>query len=257
MGNSQGAQTDSTGTLNQGETSASGVQAARPDFHREGGGSIPTLALQHLYWKARDLWVKPIPAKAGRRLCEAHHYLHSYPGGAFLNLGVFAAHRLLGVLVLGAGPTNLHRLFKCARNNEVACLARLWLDDRLGRNSESRVLGVVLRLLRKEQSTLKALVAYSDPSVGHTGMIYRAAGFLYLGESMAMPLYRLPDGSVHHSRSLAHSYGTYSRKHFASFGVDVDLVQQSPRHTYVVLIDPNWRERLTRPVIPYPKQGAK
>ena len=95
---------------------------------------------------------------------------------------------LLGVVVLGVGPTNVHRLFNDARRSEVACLARLWLDDRLGRNSESRVLGVVLRLLRKEQSTLKALVAYSDPTVGHTGMIYRAAGLLYLGESMAMPL---------------------------------------------------------------------
>ena len=145
MGNSQGAQTDSTGTLNQGETSASGVQAARPDFHREGGGSIPTLALQHLYWKARDLWVKPIPARAARRLCEAHHYLHSYPGGAFLNFGVFVADLLLVVVVLGVGPPNLHRLFKDAQRREVACLARLWLDDRLGRKSESRVLGIVLR----------------------------------------------------------------------------------------------------------------
>ena len=72
-----------------------------------------------------------------------------------------------------------------------------------------------------------------------------------------MPLYRLPDGSVHHSRSLSHSYGTHSRKHFSAFGVEVELVPQAPKHTYVALIDPTWRERLTRPVIPYPKQGAK
>lgn len=102
---------------------------------------------------------------------------------------------------------------------------------------------------------MKALVAYSDPVAGHSGTIYRAAGFLYLGESTAMLLYKLPDGSIHHSRS--HRYGTHSRKRFASYGVEVELVEQSPKHTYVALIDSSWRARLTRSVIPYPKQGAR
>ncbi len=100
-------------------------------------------------------------------------------------------------------------------------------------------------------------MAYSDPTAGHTGIIYRAAGFLYLGESTAMPLYQLPDGSIHHSRSLSHRSGTHSRKYFASYGVEVELVEQSPKHTYVALIDPSWRARLTRSVIPYPKQGDR
>lgn len=231
---------------------ADGVEAAQSEDHQTGRGSSPTSALHSKYFGPLDLAVKPIPARAARQICQDKHYLRSYPGGAMLNFGVFGGDLLLGVVVLGVGPTNLHRLFKDAQRREVACLARLWLDDRLGRNSESRVLGVVLRLLRKEQSTLKALVAYSDPSVGHTGMIYRAAGFLYLGESMAMPLYRLPDGSVHHSRSLSHSYGTHSRKHFKRHGVEVELVQQSAKHTYLALIDPTWRDRLIRPEQPYP-----
>jgi hypothetical protein len=187
-------------------------------------------------------------------VCNARHYLHSYPGGAILNFGVFVGPLLLGVAVLGVGPTNIHRLFKGAQSHEVICLARLWLDDRLGRNSESRTLGIILRMLRREQSTVKAMLAYSDPMAGHTGTIYRASGFLYLGESMGMPLYKLPDGSVHHSRSLSHSYGTHSRKHFASFGVDVELVQQIPKHTYVALIDPSWQARLAREVVPYPSE---
>jgi hypothetical protein len=198
--------------------------------------------------------VKPIPARAARQLCEEKHYLHSFPGGALLNFGMFIGQRLLGVAVLGVGPTNLHHLFKGAQNHEVICLARLWLDDRLGHNSESRTLGIILRHLKREQSTAKALVAYSDPLAGHTGTIYRAVGFWYLGESVGMPLYKLPDGSLHHSRSLSHHYGTHSRKHFASFGVEVELVRQAPKPTYAALIDSSWRERLTRPIIPYPNK---
>ena len=96
-------------------------------------------------------------------------------------------------------------------------------------------------------------MAYSDPGVNHDGTIYRAAGFHYLGLSEAMSLYRLPGGSVHHSRSLGHSFGSHSIQHFRGHGVDVELVPQQPKHIYVALIDRSWRERLTRPVLPYPK----
>ena len=234
--------------------SAASVTGSTASPQEAGVGSSPSAALQVPMFEAKELKVKPVSARTARQVCEAKHYLGSYPGGALLNFGVFVGNLLLGVAVLGVGPTNLHRLFQGAQRQEVICLARLWLDDRLGRNSESRTLWFILRKLRREQSTLKALVAYSDPAAGHTGTIYRAAGFLYLGESTAMPLYQLPDGSIHHSRSLSHRYGTHSRKYFASYGVEVELVEQSPKHTYVALIDPSWRARLTRSVIPYPKQ---
>ena len=163
----------------------------------------------------------------------------------------------MGVVVLGVGPTNLHRLFQGAKRQEVICLARLWLDDRCGRNSESRVLGIICRSLRRWQTSIKAIVAYSDPAVGHTGTIYRAAGFFHLGRSEAMPLYRLPDGSVHHSRTLGHSFGTHSLTHFKAHGIEVRTVRQAPKFVYVAFLDPTWRARLTRSVIPYPPQGAR
>ncbi len=67
-------------------------------------------------------------------MCQTRHYLRSYPGGAWLNFGVFVGNLLLGVAVLSVGPTNVHRLFQGAQRQEVICLARLWLDDRLGPN---------------------------------------------------------------------------------------------------------------------------
>ena len=168
-----------------------------------------------------------------------------------LNFGVFVGHALLGVAVIGVGPFTIHRLLRDAEPDEVLCLSRLWIDDICGRNSESRVLGVISRLLRKHQSKVKALVSYSDPEAGHTGTIYRAAGFAYLGRSEPMPLYRLPDGSLHHSRTLGHSYGTHSLKHFKARGVEIRSVPQAPKFVYVALIDPSWKDRLTRPILPY------
>jgi hypothetical protein len=242
--------------VNQTVTSAGGVVGAQPASQRAGGSANLTPALQpSSIFGPKDLEVRPIPNLVARQLCTRHHYLGSYPGGAILNFGIFAANSLLGVVVLGVGPANVHRLFAGAEISEVVCLARLWLDDRLGRNCESHTLAIILRHLRKDQATIKALVAYSDPEVGHTGCIYRAAGFLYIGRSEPMPLYQLPDGKLHHSRSLSHAFGTHSRKHFKAHGVPLKVIPQTAKLIYVALVDPAWRQRLTRPVLPYLRQG--
>jgi hypothetical protein len=233
--------------------SAGSVAVTRPAHQRADGGASPTPALQP--FGPKDIIIRPIPHLVARRICEQRHYLKSYPGGSLLNFGVFVNSSLLGVAVLGVGPSNLHCLFEAAQPQEVLCLSRLWLDDCLGRNCESRTLGVILRSLRHNQSLAKAIVAYSDPLAGHVGGIYRASGFLFVGYSSSMPLY-LVGGRAYHSRSLSHSYGTHSIAHFRQHGVQVQLLPQAHKFVYVALIDPTWRERLLRPPQPYPKRGG-
>jgi hypothetical protein len=235
--------------------SAASVMDSMALFHKAGPGSNPRAALHpQIQVTPKEIVVKPIPHSIARQICIKNHYLHSYPGGSVLNFGIFSSERLVGVAVLGVGPANLHCLFRDAQGHQVLCLTRLWLDERLGRNSESRALAIILRQLRQHQSLVKAVVAYSDPLAGHNGGIYRAAGFLYLGQSTAMPKYQLPDGSIYHSRSLSHSFGTHSVRHFQSHGVKVALVPQASKFVYVALVDPGWRERLLRPPQPYPKR---
>ena len=200
----------------------------------------------------KQIAVRPVTHIVAREICEKHHYLGSYPGGSMLNFGIFVGPLLLGVAVIGAGPSGISQLFRGAGKNEVVCLSRLWLDDRLNKNCESRVLAIVIRALRRH-TNIKAMIAYSDPVQGHSGTIYRAAGFAYIGESFAMPLYRLPGDKPRHSRSLSHSYGTHGVAHFSSHGINLEVIPQSPKLTYVALIDPLWRDHLTRPILPYLK----
>ena len=235
--------------------SAASVTASTVSDQGAGPGSTPRAALQTLGCiKPRDLSVRPIDPKAARLKCEKHHYLHSYPAGGLLNFGIFAGHALVGVVVFGVGPYNVHHYFTGACRGQVITLARFWLDDRCGRNSESRILRVICRLLRRWQDTAKAIVAYSDPLAGHDGAIYRAAGFMYLGLSEAMPLYRLPDGTIHHSRSLSHCFGTHSVKYLRATGVPVEVVPKLPKYVYVTILDPQWRQRLRVPALPSPQR---
>lgn len=225
---------------------AASVGASIASSLEAGPGASPRAAL-HL------LRVRPLPIRVAKALLVREHYLHSLPGGTCLAFGTFVCSRLLGALTFGVGPTNAHRLVEGATSDDCLTLTRLWLSDELPSNSESRVLGVVLRSLR-QNTNLKFLVSYADPSQGHLGTIYQASNWLYTGLSQATPLYDIGDGKARHSRSVSHAYGSHSVKHFARHGVEVKLVPQAPKHRYVYFLDPSFRHRLNVPMLPYPKK---
>jgi hypothetical protein len=184
---------------------------------------------------------------------EREHYLHTLPGGTKLAFGVFLGNRLLGAVTFGVGPTNVYRLIQGASPDDTATLTRQWLSDELPCNSESRVIGIVLRAL-KSHTKLKFLVSYADQTRGHLGTIYQATNWLYTGLSQATSMYQVGGGRVLHSRSFSHSYGTRSVKHFAAHGAAVRLVPQTRKHRYLYFLDPEWRSRLRVPTLPYPKK---
>ena len=225
--------------------SAAGVAVSTSADQVEGPGSTPRAALQVIS-------VKPIYTSIARKLLVRHHYLHSLPAGTRLAFGAFVGPRLLGAITLGIGPFNAHSLVEGAVPDDCVTLTRLWLSDDLPKNSESRILGILLRQL-KAHTSLRFVLSYADPSQGHLGTIYQATNWLYTGLSSAMPLYDLGDGKAHHSRSLSHAYGTHSVQHFKSVGVDVRLIPQAGKHRYVYFLDPSWKAKLRVPILPYPK----
>src|SRR5207302_209836 len=120
--------------------------------------------------------VRAVPLAAVAPLIEREHYLRSAPAAASLAFGIYVGKRLEGAAILTNGARNVHRVLAAAESEDVVTLSRLWLSERLPKNSESRVLGVIVRLLRRE-GQYKALVTFADPEAGHDGTIYRAAGF--------------------------------------------------------------------------------
>ena len=225
--------------------SAASVTVSTAPHQGAGAGSTPSAALQQLQ-------VRPISFAVAKALIVLYH---SLPGGACLAFGVFLGPRLLGALTLGVGPLNAYRLVELAAPADCLILTRLWLSDELPKNSESRVLGVVLRSLKRD-TTIKFLVSYADPSQGHRGTIYQATGWTYTGLSQATPLYDLGDGKARHSRSVSHAFGAHSTHHFSQHGVSVRLAPQEAKHRYVFFIDPVWKVRLKVSVAPYPKGEA-
>jgi len=226
--------------------SVGSVMVSTTSIHEGRAGSIPSPALQ-------SIRVQPIPFAAARQIVVRHHYLHSLPGGTKLAFGAFAEGKLLGAITFGVGPYNAFALVDGACPDDCLALTRLWLSEELPPNSESRVISVCLRYLRK-YTTLKFIMTYADPAQGHVGTIYQATGWLYTGLSEATPKFDIGDGVARHSRSLAHAFGSHSLKYLSERGLKIKALPQIPKHRYIYFLDQDYRNRLKVPALPYPKK---
>ena len=225
---------------------ADSVMVSIAPIQEVGRGSIPTAALH-------DLRLIPISREDAKKLIVRHHYSHSIPGGTKMSFGIILNGKLLGAMTFGVGPFYGYKLVNGASPDDVITLTRLWLSDELPKNAESKVLGIALRSLKKYTS-LKFIIAYSDPAVGHLGIIYQATGWVYTGLSSATPLYDIGDGILHHSRSLAHELGSHSIRYLTLQGINAKIVPQSSKHRYIYFLDESYRHRLAVPGMPYPKK---
>ena len=126
--------------------SAVSVAASTSFARKDRSGSSPRTALQQFR-------VAPIPISTAKSLLVRHHYLHSLPGGTQLAFGVFLASIFVGAMTVGCGPSQAYRLVDGVCRDDCAVLTRLWLSDELPRNSESKVIGIVMRALNNGDPT--------------------------------------------------------------------------------------------------------
>lgn len=116
------------------------------------------------------------------------HYLGYSPPGARLRLAVYYEGVCVGGMLWGRPAA------RAIDQRKVLELTRMYLEDFCPSNSESRVLGVAARIIRKRFPEVTTLLAYSDPAYGHEGTIYKAAGWRFSGATIGHPWSKRPDG---------------------------------------------------------------
>lgn len=137
------------------------------------GGSIPTSPLQ--------LFVKEITKLTAATFYKKWHYLGD---GGFIHqfsFGAYYDNEMVGAISFGPPlAKNIKGLYDSDNQDGVLELTRLAMHDDCPKNSESRFISVAIKLLRK-LFNLRLLITYADTAVGHTGVVYKASGFEYLG----------------------------------------------------------------------------
>lgn len=170
--------------------------AEQQAFPLADGGSIPTYPLHVQECKLSDI----------KAFIERQHYSHSVfgiTGSHFFS--VHAGGELHGGAIFGA-PAAYNVAAKYGADGLVE-LRRFCLSDDLPRNSESRALAVMFRILRR--AGVKRILSYADPAAGHAGIIYRATGFEYLGTTakrrhLMWKGKKYPDRNLHQTKFPFH-----------------------------------------------------
>jgi hypothetical protein len=203
---------------------------------------------------AKDIIVKPIGAEEANAFIRRHHYSGKVVRNSLIHFGVFLDRRLEGVLQLGPSldKRKIQGLVADTPWDGFLELNRMAFTDYLPRNSESRAIGVVIRILRKKYPSLKWLISYADACQCGDGTIYRASGFVLTACRPNKDLIRLPDGTVTHTLTV--KTGKDRLAHFAKTGGS-STVKGEPLEgfqlRYIYFIDPAYRAKLTVPEVPF------
>jgi hypothetical protein len=149
-------------------------------------------------WTAKDIRVAPVSAQAASALVRRVHYSGKVVNNSQLHLGVWLGNSLEGAMQFGC-PMDKRKsigLVKDTPWNGMMELNRMAFSDRLPRNSESRALGVAMRLIRKAYPHIEWILSFADGTQCGDGTIYRAAGFVLTKIGVNKTLIKLPDGQI-------------------------------------------------------------
>ena len=151
----------------------------------------------------KDIVIKLIDSKSARKIISLYHYSGKSTQNSQIHFGAFLNGQLEGCLQFG--PSIDKR--RMAQNlgigiNSFLELNRLAFSDRLPKNSESRSLGICLRLIKKQYPHIKLVISFADACQCGDGIIYRASGFKLHSFKKNTSLLRMPNGDIVAKKSL-------------------------------------------------------
>lgn len=156
---------------------------------------------------AKDIRIEPIERRYADALVKRVHYSGKVVNNSQLHLGVFYKGRLEGAMQFGPSldKRKIQGLVRDTPWNGFLELNRMAFSEALPRNSESRALGVAMRLIRQHAPHVQWIVSFADGAQCGDGTIYRAAGFILTGIRKNTSLWSLPgetDAAEHRRVSL-------------------------------------------------------
>lgn len=145
--------------------------------------------------KATEYFVCSIPLAVGRRFIAQHHYSKGCSNTAVYMHGLFRArdNQLLGV-AQWLPPTKVAAQSVNKDNwQQVLALSRLAVHPSVPTNGASFLMGRSIRLIQ-QANKWQTLVTYADDFMGHSGQIYKATNWEYLGRMKGSPRWEDGDG---------------------------------------------------------------
>jgi hypothetical protein len=206
--------------------------------------------------RAKDIIVKVIPAKIANEFVKKHHYSGKSVMTSRIHFGCFLDNKLHGAVSLGNPfvKKNVIGLVDGAKWNEMLEINRIAFDDYLPKNSESRCISIIIKLLKKNASHIKWILSFADSCQCGDGSIYRASGFYLtkIKQNDELIKYnnkvytRMSFGGVNTPKSLNINRSQSHTKNIKEIGgIKLDGFQLR----YIYLIDKSCK--ITVPILPF------
>ena len=201
-----------------------------------------------------DFIVEEIPRKSVVKFIEKHHYSHNVNGvqslyhyGLFTE-GNFGLPKMIGAMMY-AHPSMPATAAKYNPINPDKCLElrRLVCIDDTPKNTESYFIGQTFKLLKRD-TDMEVIVSFADQHHGHTGVIYKATNFDYLGET-AKGRILMVDGKEMHSRSLNQldrPYGRELNRRYKAGDENIFWKKTKPKHIYVYYLNKRIKRKIKK-----------
>ena len=200
----------------------------------------------------KQLTIKAIPHKVAQNIIVERHYLHRKAPCSY-SWGLYDNDEIVGVIMYGT-PSSAPLRRGIAGDDEkdnVIELTRLWIDDKIGKNAESYLIGNTVKKVNKE-----IVVSYAEIEQGHLGTVYQACSFLYTGLSAKRTNW-VVEGIDKHCQTIADKHTSEELK--AKYGSKFKLVPRPRKHRYVFINAKKKRrleliDKLKYPIQQYPVQ---
>lgn len=150
-----------------------------------------------------ELKIREIPYEVSKKMIIKNHYSKKWNTsfGKF-NFGIFKDDTLLGCAVFGnlMNPASYGSITDKGKDSIVE-LNRLWVDDILGKNTETIFMSGCFSLIKQLKPNIKYIQSFADGRLG-CGTIYKASNFKYYGYSESLFFKDLDTGEVFHKVPL-------------------------------------------------------
>lgn len=197
---------------------------------------------------AKQILVKPIGATEANNFMRLTHYSGKVVPNSQIHLGVYYFGKLEGVMQFGPSLAKKNSIGLVANTswNGFIELNRMAFSETLPRNSESRAIGIALRMIKKNAPSVEWVISFADGTQCGDGTIYRASGFVLTDIKPNTQLRIDPEtGEPKHAMTAYHNG---NKDQFSKW-------KKIPgwQLRYIYFINPEARKRLAVPELPFSK----
>tara|TARA_Y100000592_G_scaffold81750_1_gene129749 strand:- start:948 stop:1610 length:663 start_codon:yes stop_codon:yes gene_type:complete len=209
-----------------------------------------------------------IDYKSAEKAVIRYHYSRKMPRGKLAKIGVWEDKIFIGAVIYGRGasPKVLSKHAGLDDNRHFVELCRVALNKH--KNHVSKIIAISIKLLKKQNPNLKAIVSFADTKQGHLGKIYQAGNWDYVGLGAKSSESYVIYGKMTHKKTM----DRHQKKHqklrkegfvgsFKDYLIEyvdpnIRIVKGSLKHKYIYCLEKETKQFVSKFKKPYPTTNA-